>query len=165
MNAWQSDIGEADQAAVAAFEVVSADEPATPLVFASPHSGRLYPEEMLEAAAIHDPEYIDSLPAEARHPLVRRHAITGVPALLLHQATLARIEGVAEPESREVLGALYEAVERSASRVRHRWAENDVLLWDNRSVLHRAEHTPAGVTKVTWRALVTHVSDELIVSG
>ncbi|MES2032572.1 MAG: N-formylglutamate amidohydrolase [Pseudomonadota bacterium] len=35
-----------------AFEVLSADPPATPLVFASPHSGRLYPAVMLEATAL-----------------------------------------------------------------------------------------------------------------
>lgn len=36
----------------AAFTVAAADPPPTPLVFASPHSGRHYPREMLEAAAV-----------------------------------------------------------------------------------------------------------------
>lgn len=36
----------------AAFTLVAADPPSTPLVFASPHSGRYYPREMLEAAAV-----------------------------------------------------------------------------------------------------------------
>ncbi len=36
----------------AAFTLVAADPPLTPLVFASPHSGRYYPREMLEAAAV-----------------------------------------------------------------------------------------------------------------
>ena len=38
-----------------AFHVVALDPPPTPLVFASPHSGRHYPREMLEAAAV-DPD-------------------------------------------------------------------------------------------------------------
>lgn len=36
----------------AAFDVAAADPPPTPLVFASPHSGRYYPAEMLAAAAV-----------------------------------------------------------------------------------------------------------------
>lgn len=48
MNAWQR-IAEGGEAA---FEVTAADPPPTPLVFASPHSGRLYPPEMLAAAAV-----------------------------------------------------------------------------------------------------------------
>jgi len=39
----------------AAFQLLARDPPPTPLVFASPHSGRHYPREMLEAAAV-DPE-------------------------------------------------------------------------------------------------------------
>jgi N-formylglutamate amidohydrolase len=55
MNAWQADLGgtadgEAGDAPV--FEIVARDAPPTPLVFASPHSGRRYPSEMLAAAAI-----------------------------------------------------------------------------------------------------------------
>ena len=34
------------------FHIVAVDPPSTPLVFASPHSGRHYPAEMLAAAAV-----------------------------------------------------------------------------------------------------------------
>ena len=47
----RSDEAEA-AAAEPAFEVVASDPPRTPLVFASPHSGRHYPPEMLAAAAV-----------------------------------------------------------------------------------------------------------------
>jgi N-formylglutamate amidohydrolase len=45
---------EADKGAeaMAAFSLVAQDPPPTPLVFASPHSGRHYPSEMLDAAAV-----------------------------------------------------------------------------------------------------------------
>ena len=122
------------------------------------YPGRALIRAELEAAGIHDPEYLDSLPDETRHPLARPHPITGAPALLVHQAALTRIDGVTGSESRALLEAVYDAVEGSPSRVRHRWAVNDVLLWDNRAVLHRAEPAPAGATKVTWRALVSSLS-------
>ncbi len=53
MNAWQTlpESG-ATTAEASAFEVIAADPPPTPLVFASPHSGRLYPPAMLEASAV-----------------------------------------------------------------------------------------------------------------
>lgn len=35
------------------FDIIAADPPPTPLVFASPHSGRHYPPAMLEASALH----------------------------------------------------------------------------------------------------------------
>ena len=35
-----------------AFRLLAQDPPPTPLVFASPHSGRHYPAEMLDAAAV-----------------------------------------------------------------------------------------------------------------
>lgn len=53
MNAWQSDIGNLQGTVQEpAFEILSAPAPATPLVFASPHSGRHYPAQMLEASAL-----------------------------------------------------------------------------------------------------------------
>lgn len=57
MNAWER-LGGTDQpvTAVAAYELRRAapagEPPPTPLVFASPHSGRLYPEDMMAAAAL-----------------------------------------------------------------------------------------------------------------
>lgn len=58
MNAWQT-IPEADAAMTEgpAFEILAADPAPTPLVFASPHSGRLYPAAMLEATAL-QPEFL-----------------------------------------------------------------------------------------------------------
>lgn len=57
MNAWER-LGDAEQSATAAAAYTlrrAAPEgapPPTPLVFASPHSGRLYPEDMMSAAAL-----------------------------------------------------------------------------------------------------------------
>lgn len=48
--------GEAEDAAIAAFDVRRAGAagaaPPTPLVFASPHSGRIYPDDLMRAAAL-----------------------------------------------------------------------------------------------------------------
>jgi N-formylglutamate amidohydrolase len=56
MNAWEPlAVQDAPAAPLAAFEVRRAapgSAPPTPLVFASPHSGRLYPDDMMAAAAL-----------------------------------------------------------------------------------------------------------------
>lgn len=53
MNAWEPIAANADATRPAPFELRRAGTPApTPLVFASPHSGRLYPEDMMAAAAL-----------------------------------------------------------------------------------------------------------------
>ena len=57
MNAWEPVSAEAIPPLLdPAFEVRRAapegQPPPTPLVFASPHSGRLYPEDMMAAAAL-----------------------------------------------------------------------------------------------------------------
>lgn len=56
MNAWESFSAEATPVREPAFEVRRAapegQAPPTPLVFASPHSGRLYPDDMMAAAAL-----------------------------------------------------------------------------------------------------------------
>lgn len=65
---------EADHAsAPPAFEVLADDTPSTPLVFASPHSGRHYPPEMLAAAAVRPDQlrrsedaFVDQIIAPAR---------------------------------------------------------------------------------------------------
>ncbi len=53
MNAWEPIAAKADAPPVASFELRRAGAPPpTPLVFASPHSGRLYPDDMMAAAAL-----------------------------------------------------------------------------------------------------------------
>jgi N-formylglutamate amidohydrolase len=56
MNAWEPLVGKPETAETTPFSVRRAvaegQAPLTPLVFASPHSGRCYPEDMMSAAAL-----------------------------------------------------------------------------------------------------------------
>jgi len=76
MNAWEPVVGEKTPVEARAFEVLRAAAPGapppTPLVFASPHSGRLYPEDMMAAAALDaqsirrsEDAFVDDLIAQA----------------------------------------------------------------------------------------------------
>lgn len=76
--------------------------------------------------------------ARAEHPLVRRHPVTGEAVLYANPAFTTRILNLPEAESRRLLQVLFAAATAEALTWRHEWQAGDVLIWDNRSVLHTA---------------------------
>jgi taurine dioxygenase len=81
--------------------------------------------------------------ARAEHPLARRHPVTDEQVLYANPAFTTRILNLPEAESRRVLQALFAAATAEALTWRHAWQAGDVLIWDNRSVLHTASAGPA----------------------
>jgi alpha-ketoglutarate-dependent 2,4-dichlorophenoxyacetate dioxygenase len=72
-----------------------------------------------------------------RHPLVRANPVNGRRALFLG-AHASHIEGLPVDEGRALLRALLEHVTQPQFCYRHAWQEGDLVVWDNRCVLHRA---------------------------
>jgi alpha-ketoglutarate-dependent taurine dioxygenase len=72
------------------------------------------------------------------HPLVRRHPETGR-SLLYVSEHVASIEGWTLDESRRLLDRLIEQTTREDRIYRHHWQVGDFAIWDNRSMLHRAQ--------------------------
>lgn len=72
-----------------------------------------------------------------RHPLVRVNPVNGRPALFLG-AHASHVEGRPVEEGRALLQALLAHVTRPEFCYRHEWQEGDLVVWDNRCVLHRA---------------------------
>jgi len=81
------------------------------------------------------------------HPLVRRHPETGRTGLFISEH-LYEIEGLPEEESRALLLRLLEVCTDPARVYRHRWSVGDLLIWDNRSMLHRAQGFDPGHARV-----------------
>ena len=79
-----------------------------------------------------------------RHPLVRTNPVNGRPALFLG-AHASHIEGMPIEEGRALLKELLDHVTQPQFRYRHEWREGDLVVWDNRCVLHRA--TPYDSTR------------------
>jgi taurine dioxygenase len=71
-------------------------------------------------------------------PLVRTHPVTGQKALYLSPRFTIGIEGMAQAEADEILDVLFEQQIRPAFVYRHRWRDRDLVMWDNRCVIHRA---------------------------
>ena len=79
-----------------------------------------------------------------RHPLMRTNPVNGRQALFLG-AHASHIEGMRIEEGRALLKALLDHVTQPQFRYRHEWREGDLVVWDNRCVLHRA--TPYDSTR------------------
>lgn len=70
-------------------------------------------------------------------PLVKTHPVTGRPALFMGRHAFA-VAGMTDAESEALLADLHDHACRPPFVYRHRWAPGDVVVWDNRCVLHRA---------------------------
>src|SRR5262249_4768654 len=80
-------------------------------------------------------------------PLVKRHPVTGRPALFVGRHAFG-IPGLAPDESERLLDSLVRDACRPRRTLRHAWSPGDVVIWDNRCVLHRArpwDHAEARV--------------------
>ncbi|WP_275670505.1 TauD/TfdA dioxygenase family protein [Pseudomonas fragi] len=72
------------------------------------------------------------------HPLVIQHPVSGRKALYLSPTYTTHIEGMAPSESDAILDYLHAHCQHVQFGFRHRWRVGDMVLWDNRSVLHNA---------------------------
>jgi taurine dioxygenase len=70
------------------------------------------------------------------HPVVRTIPETGRKALYVCRLMTDRIMELAEKESRALLAELFDHVERPEFSYEHEWRTGDVLIWDNRCVIH-----------------------------
>lgn len=71
-------------------------------------------------------------------PLVRPHSETGRKCLYISEQMTKRIVGMSERESAPLLRFLFEHSVDPLFTYRHKWAKNDIIMWDNRSTMHLA---------------------------
>jgi alpha-ketoglutarate-dependent 2,4-dichlorophenoxyacetate dioxygenase len=72
-----------------------------------------------------------------RHRLVRTHPVTGRKSLYL-SAHIGSIVGWPVPEARAFIRDLTEHATQPQFTHAHRWRVNDLVMWDNRTTMHRA---------------------------
>jgi len=104
--------------------------------------------------AVFRPKFDSSFPA-VDHPLVRTHPETGREALYLGNHS-THILGMPEDEGKALLRVLLDHATQPRFVYRHRWRVGDLVMWDNRCLLHRAvldEHS-GKYRRVMHRSLV-----------
>ena len=72
----------------------------------------------------------------AIHPVVRTHPVTGRKAIYVNRLLSDRILELDEKESDELLEMLFRQIEDDRFIYEHTWRVSDVVVWDNRSLLH-----------------------------
>ena len=81
---------------------------------------------------------IADCPPPVRHPVMRTHPESGRKALFVNPRFTSCFEGMTPEESAPLLNWLYDAATQHHNVYRHRWRRGDVLMWDNRAVMHYA---------------------------
>ena len=97
----------------------------------------------------------------AYHPIVRTHPATGRKSLAIGRIeSVPYIEGMTAEESRGILQFLYTHAASPEFVYRHRWQDGDVVMWDNRCLLHYAVHDHGDATRLMHRVTVVDPHDE-----
>src|SRR5256885_419488 len=75
--------------------------------------------------------------ASVLHPLVRTHPESGRKAIYLNPIRIEEIVGMESTEALLLLDELLAHSTRPCFEYRHQWKLGDVVMWDNRCLLHR----------------------------
>ena len=90
----------------------------------------------------------------ARHPLVRIHPLTRRKALFLGRRRNGYIVGLPIPESEALLDRLWAHATQERFVFTHRWTAGDVVIWDNRCVMHRRDAFDPQTRRIMHRTQV-----------
>ena len=90
----------------------------------------------------------------AEHPLVRTHPVTGRKALFLGRRRNAYIPGLPLAASEALLDALWAHATKDEFTWYQQWQVGDLILWDNRCVMHRRDAFDPGTRRVMHRTQI-----------
>ena len=93
----------------------------------------VYSREQIGVAVQGDSAHL----APVKHRLVETHPVTGRKMLYL-SSHIGAIEGMPIPEARAFLRDLTEHATQRQFVYSHKWEVGDLVMWDNRTVMHRA---------------------------
>ena len=89
-----------------------------------------------------------------RHPLARRHPVTGRTALYSVSGSSFGIEGMPQDEAVDLLDELKAHATQQKYQCRLKYGVGDVVVWDNASLLHSATLTDPEDPRTLWRITV-----------
>jgi taurine dioxygenase len=80
----------------------------------------------------------EAVPDAVLHPLVRTHPESGRKSIYLNPIRIEGIVGLTENEALTLLDGLLAHAIQPQYEYRHRWRPGDLVMWDNRCLLHKA---------------------------
>lgn len=97
--------------------------------------------------------------SEVVHPLVRTHPLAGEKALYFSMNHTARIDGMLEAESLDLLEELRRHATAPQFVYPHHWRVGDLVLWDNAATMHRRDPFPDHYSRLMRRVGVAFPAD------
>lgn len=91
------------------------------------------------------------------HDVVRTSSATGQEYLFVNQAWTPQVIGLSEADSGALLRELHEYLYAPDNVYEHRWADGDIVLWDNLAVQHARGLAGSGV-RTLQRVTITNLS-------
>ena len=86
-------------------------------------------------------------------PLVKTHPETGRKSLLIGRHAYD-VVGLSQDESEALLKKLNDFAVQGPRTYHHTWQVGDVLLWDNRCLMHRATEWPMDQARIMWHGRI-----------
>jgi alpha-ketoglutarate-dependent taurine dioxygenase len=91
------------------------------------------------------------------HDVVRSDPETGRKYVFVNQAWTPQVIGLAEAESQDLLRELQQYLYADDNIYEHKWAEGDIVLWDNLALQHARGQAGHGV-RTLQRVTITNLS-------
>lgn len=88
------------------------------------------------------------------HPAVCAHPVTGRPYLYLGRRRNAYVMDHALEDSEKLLDALWAYPVQAHNVYRHQWQLGDLVMWDNRTTMHRRDSFDASARRIMHRTQI-----------
>ena len=75
---------------------------------------------------------------EVFHPLVKIHPETGLKSLYINPIRIEQISNYSDEKTLDMINELMEHVNSLKFEYRHKWEVGDFVIWDNRTLMHKA---------------------------
>ena len=98
------------------------------------YQGRYSPRDLITVPEAQKKD----VPPPAVHPLVCVHPDNGRKFLYVAETRIDSFVGIPDDEAPQLLRELMAHATRPTYEYRHKWLHGDAVIWDNRSVLHKA---------------------------
>jgi taurine dioxygenase len=96
------------------------------------------------------------VPKQVIHPLVRLHPESGRKALYINPIRIESILGMEDVEAQELLAELLTHSVALENEYRHKWSSGDVVIWDNRCLMHKANGDyPVDEVRYLYRLMIS----------
>ena len=96
------------------------------------------------------------------HPFISKHPESGQETLLGCFGYIVGIEGMQEEQAFELLLELHQWQTREEFQYTHKWEENMLVIWDNRSVLHKANGGYDGYDRELHRITIAAAPEKFL---